>query len=87
MPSIDIEIDEFVWACDKYDIKKLIKELVEQDHLPKGLLTEKGEVREIGRKTASEVEFGDKLDQLKEKYFSISQEDDVTLQQILKKYL
>ena len=45
MPSIDIEIDEFVWACDKYDIKKLIKVLVENEHLPKGLLNEKGEVR------------------------------------------
>ena len=62
MPSIDIEIDEFVWACDKYDIKKLIKTLVESEHLPKGLINEKGEVREIGRKTASEIEFGDKLE-------------------------
>ena len=87
MPSIDIEIDEFVWACDKYDIKKLIKTLVESEHLPKGLINEKGEVREIGRKTASEIEFGDKLDQLKEKYFSLSQEEELSLKKIFDRHL
>jgi hypothetical protein len=87
MPSIDIEVDEFVWSCSKYDIKELIKVLVENEHLPKELYTKKGEVKsEMIRKTVNEIEFSDKLDLLKGKYFSISQEDELTLQTIINKY-
>jgi len=37
MPYIDLDIEvyEFVRACSKRDIKELIKELVEEGHLPK----------------------------------------------------
>lgn len=87
MPSIDIEVDEFVWSCSKYDIKELIKVLVENDHLPKELYNKKGEVKsEMIRKTANEIEFSEKLDLLKGKYFSLSQEDELTLQTIINKY-
>ena len=88
MPSIDIEIDEFVWACSSYDIKKLIKVLVENEHLPKGLLNEKGEVRtELGRKTNNEIDFMDKLDKLKEKYYSLTQEEELSLKSIFDRHL
>lgn len=87
MVSVDIEIEEFVWACSSYDIKELIKVLIKEEHLPQGLINEKGEVKkELSKKTNSEIEFAEKLDILKEKYFSISQEDDLILQKILNKY-
>ena len=87
MVSIDIEIEEFVWSCSSYDIKELIKVLIKEEHLPQGLINEKGEVKkELSKKTNSEIEFAEKLDILKEKYFSISQEDDLILQKILNKY-
>ena len=88
MPNIDFEVDEFVFACDKYDIKKLIKELVEREYLPKGILNEKGEVRtDWGRKTTNEIDFMKKLDKLKDKYFSLSQEEESTLNEIFDKHL
>ena len=86
--DIDIEIYEFVRSCSQREIKELIDELIENDHLPKDVLNQKGGVKkEMNRKTASEIEFANNLDKLKEKYFSISQEDDVILQSIIKKYI
>lgn len=86
--DIDIEIYEFVRSCSQREIKELIEELIENEHLPKDVINQKGDVKkEMHRKTGSEMEFENKLDKLKEKYFSISQEDDVTLQSIIKKYI
>ena len=90
MPYIDLDIEvyEFVRACSKRDIKELIKELVDEGHLPKDLYYENGEVKkEMIRKTSSEIEFSDNLDKLKEKYFSLNQEEEVSLSKIFKKYL
>ena len=86
--DIDIEIYEFVRSCSKREIKELIDELIENDHLPKDVLNSKGDVKkEMSRKTASEDEFGYKLDKLKEKYFSLSQEEELSLQKIFNKHL
>ena len=90
MPYIDLDIEvyEFVRACSKRDIKELIKELVDEGHLPKDLYYENGEVKkELNRKTNSEIEFSDKLDKLKEKYFSLSQEEELFLKTIFNKYI
>ena len=90
MPYIDIDIEpyEFVRACTKSDIKELIKELVEDGHLPEALYNEKGEVKkEMSRKTASEIEFEEKLDKLKLRYFSLSKEEEESLEDIFKKHL
>lgn len=85
MPSVDIDIDEFLWSCSKYDIKELIKALVEDGHLPENVSTNNEEKN--SKKTSNEIDFEDKLDQLKGKYFSISQEDEETLSSIFKKYI
>jgi hypothetical protein len=86
--DIDIEIYEFVRSCSKSEIKELIEELVENDHLPKDVINTKGDVKkEMSRKTNSELEFSDKLDKLKEKYFSLSQEEELSLNNIFKKHL
>ena len=89
MPYIDLDIEvyEFVRACSKRDIKELIKELVDEGHLPKDLYYENGEVKkEMSRKTASEIEFSNNLDKLKEKYFSLNQEEELFLTKIFNKY-
>ena len=85
--DIDIEIYEFVRACSKRDIKELIKELVDEEHLPKEIYNEKGEVKkEMIRRTSSEIEFSNNLDKLKEKYFSLNQEEELFLTKIFNKY-
>jgi L-arabinose isomerase len=86
--DIDIEIYEFVRSCTKREIKELIEELIENDHLPKDVIDTKGEVKkEMSRKTNSELVFAEKLDKLKEKYFSLSQEEELSLNNIFNKYL
>jgi L-arabinose isomerase len=90
MPYIDLDIEvyEFVRACSKRDIKELIKELVEEGHLPKDLYYENGEVKkEISRKTASEIDFEEKLDKLKLKYFSLGRDEEESLEKIFKRHL
>jgi len=86
--DIDIEIYEFVRSCSKSEIKELIEELIENDHLPKDVINTKGDVKkEMSRKTNSELEFSEKLDKLKEKYFSLSQEEELFLNNIFNKHL
>jgi L-arabinose isomerase len=86
--DIDIEIYEFVRSCTKNEIKELIEELIENDHLPKDVINTKGDVKkEISRKTNSELVFSEKLDKLKEKYFSLSQEEELSLNNIFNKYI
>lgn len=87
MPSIDIEVDEFVWSCSKYDIKELIKVLVENDHLPKELYNEQGEVKkEMTRKSVNEIDFQENMERLKQKYFSLNREEELFLTQLFNKY-
>ena len=86
--DIDIEIYEFVRSCSKNEIKELIEELIENEYLPKDVLNKKGDVKkEMSRKTGSEIEFSNKLDKLKEKYFSLSQDEELFLQNIFNKYI
>ena len=88
MPNIDIEIDDFLWSCSKYDIKELINALVKDGNLPKEVLNPQGEVKEtITFNGRGETEFSEKLDKLKEKYYSISNEDEEVLNKIFQKYL
>jgi hypothetical protein len=90
MPNLDLDIEvyEFVRACSHRDIKELIKELIEDGHLPKDIYDAKGEIKkEINRKTSSEIDFEDKLDKLKTKYYSLTKEDEETLDKIFKKYI
>ncbi len=90
MPNLDLDIEvyEFVQACSKRDIKELIEELIEDGHLPKDIYDAKGEVKkELNRKTSSEIDFEDKLERLKIKYYSLTKEDEEILEKIFKKYL
>jgi len=88
MPSVDIDIDDFLWSCSKYDIKELINALVEDGHLPKGVLNPQGEVKEeLNSKGGGETEFSEKLDKLKEKYYSLNQEEEKFFDGLFLKYL
>ena len=88
MPSVDIDIDDFLWNCSKYDIKELINALVESGHLPKEVVNLKGEVKEeITLKGRGETEFSEKLDLMKTKYYSLTQEEEEFFESVFKKYL
>jgi hypothetical protein len=90
MPYIDIniDVDEFLESCSRRDIKELIQTLVDTDHLPKEVLTKKGEVKEkMLRRGRGEEDFSEKLESLKTKYYSLSEEEENLLKSIFKKYI
>lgn len=84
--DIDIDPSEFVDACSRREIKELINVLVEDGHLPKGVIYSDGSVRK-DKRGVLEIEFIEKLEKLMEKYYSLSLEDEQTMQEIFKKYL
>ena len=84
--DIDIEPYEFVDACNSREIKELINSLVDNGHLPKEVVYSDGNVRK-DKRGVLEIEFMEKLDEFKEKYYSLSLEDEQTMQQFFKKYL
>lgn len=91
MPSfyvddVDIDVDDFLSACSTREIKEVIAALVEDGHLPKHVINSEGEVNKPKRGVL-EIEFIDKLELLKEKYYSLTLEDEQTIQEIFKKYL
>jgi hypothetical protein len=81
--EIDIDPREFVDSCGKREIEELIESLIEEGHLPEQVLNQTGNVKR-GR---LEGDFIEKLDQLKEKFYSLSSEEEECLNQIFKKYL
>ena len=79
---VDVDVDEFVSACSKREIKELIEVLIEGGHISSSAVgdTEKT----IG---VLEGDFIEKMDLLKEKYYRLSQEDEKTLEKLFEKYL
>jgi hypothetical protein len=80
MPSIyvDLDVSEFLSDCNQYEIQNLIKYLREDGYLSE-------EEIEIKR-GIWESDFTEKLERLKERYYSISTDDMNILEQIFKKY-
>jgi hypothetical protein len=80
---VDVDVDEFIGSCSKREIIRLIECLVEEGHLPEQVLNHTTDTKR-GR---LEGDFIEKLDQLKEKFYSLSSEEEGCLNQIFKKYL
>jgi hypothetical protein len=83
--DIEIEPYEFVRACSKSEIKELITELTEEGHLPKSVLVH--ESAASSKRGVMELEFIENLEKLKEKYYSLTLDEEQTIQEIFKKHL
>ncbi len=81
--DVDIDVDEFVSNCRKRDIKELIESLVDSGHLPKSVL----KMSEDDRRTLGEIEFSEKLEVLKSKYYSLSPEEEEFFEKVFKRLL
>jgi polyhydroxyalkanoate synthesis regulator phasin len=79
---VDVDVDEFVSACSKREIKELIDELVIHGHISKSAAKQPD--KDTG---VLESFFIEKIEKLKEKYYRLSQEDEKTLEDLFKKYL
>ena len=85
--DISIEPYEFVNSCGPRDIQELIEELVDGGYLPKTVLNynKKGKPNTgLGR---LQNDFVEKLEKLSKVYYSISTEDEQTLDTLIQKYI
>jgi hypothetical protein len=79
---VDVDVDEFISACSKREIKELIEILIEDGHISKSsIITANTNVGVL------ESDFLEKMGKLQEKYYRLSQEDEKTLEDLFKKYL
>lgn len=79
---VDVDVDEFISACNKREIKELIEVLIEGGHINSSAVEDTEKT--IG---VLEGDFIEKMDLLKEKYYRLSQEDEKTLEKLFEKYL
>ena len=86
--DVDIDVDDFLSYCSRRDIDDLIDALIEDEYLPKDVTRKKttrpNEESKMGKMESS---FTEKLEQLSNKYYTLSSEDEETLETIFKKYL
>lgn len=86
--EISIEPYEYVRACRPSEIRDLIIELVEEEHLPKTVLKQVRIDKNGKAKTSVfEDEFLEKINLLSQKYHSLTKEDEQFLEVIFKKYI
>jgi hypothetical protein len=79
---IDVDVDEMLDACSRREKDELIDLLVEEG-LVKRLVGKNGD----SKLSNMESEFFEKIDMLKDKYYSLSREDEETMNNLFKKYL
>ena len=87
MPSFNVTVDEFLTECSAGERKEIIVAMVEDGFLPKWVLDDKGKVRKDIGKTQMEDNFINNLEKLKSKYYSLSKEEEDSLEKIFKKHL
>lgn len=86
--DLEIEPYEYIRACSRSEIRDLIIELVDEEHLPKSVLNQiKTDKSGKSKTSVLEDEFLEKMDKLSQKFHSLTKEDEETLENIFKKYL
>lgn len=79
--DIDIDIEEFVDACDSSEINELIDYLVECEFLPPTMLSEI-----LSSKTFSEKEFEEKLTKITNNRLLLSDEEFLLIEKIANRF-
>lgn len=77
----NVDVDDFVDACNKREIKELVEFLSEQGHISPSVITSHESQGVL------ESFFMEKMDKLREKYYRLSQEDEQILEDLFKKYV
>ena len=78
--DLDISVNEFLSECSSTDIKEMIGALIEDGHLTGLSLIENNTI------SNNEGDFISKLRDLSSKYYSMSNEDIVQIEELHKKY-
>jgi hypothetical protein len=82
--DIDIDVDEFLDECDKYEIKEVIEWLKNSDYITSDDLV--GGILDDGPQSAIEQLFAEDVAKIRRAYFSMSRDDMDIINQIAKKY-
>jgi hypothetical protein len=80
---IEVDVNDFVSACNKRDIDELIDELVFHGYLHKPLI-EASDAKKMG---LMESMFLEKMSKLSGCYYRLTTEDEQTLENLFKKYV
>lgn len=79
--DIDIDVDDFLSACNSSEIKELIQALVDDGHLPESISEFK-----TNNVSISESEYEDALGKLHGKYHTLSREEEQAIIKISKRF-
>lgn len=80
--DINLDVDDFLSACNSGDIKELIEALVDEGHLPKAVL-HNFSTSPMG---VSEIEFEESLDRLRGKWNLLTKEEEELIVKISKRF-
>lgn len=78
---VDVDVYDFVSACNKREIKDLIELLIEDGHISQSAVITPAKVGYL------EGEFLEKLSKLSNCYYRLTPEDERTLEKIFQKYI
>lgn len=89
MPSFHFSVDEFLSGCSTSERKEIIVAMVEDGFLPSWVIRPDGKVVKESDviRTHMEEDYRDKMDLLKNKYYSLSSEDEETIKKLFLRYL
>jgi hypothetical protein len=85
--DMDIQPYEYVSACGPGDIKELIQELVDSGYLPTSVLNLNKKSKSDDGLGRLQSDFAKKLQKMTDVYYTISKEDEETLETIINKYI
>ena len=80
--SVDIDIDDFLSSCGKYDIKEIIEFLVEEGHISEKVIIKTSKYQT----TPGEELHMEYCENIANKYHQMTNEDTALIEQLAKKY-
>ena len=79
--DVDIEVNEFVSSCSPREIRELVQALIEDGHIKTSSVTPSPD-----RMTAREIEFGEMLSLLSQKYYQMDVTEINIIEELYNKY-
>jgi len=86
MANIDVNVDDFLLSCDRYDIKDIIKFLKDEEWISEDSDDENPNLIPLNKQNIYDQEWYSLCDKLSSIRLQLSHEDEETIRNILKKY-
>jgi len=86
MANIDVNVDDFLLSCDRYDIKEIIKFLKDEEWISEDSDDENPNLIPLDKQNIYDQEWYSLCDKLSRIRLQLSHEDEETIRNILKKY-